>query len=264
MIVPSSPLASVLPAVRCLAGGMSCLLAIAAPTLAQTLQPNMTDADNSVLISSRAYSPPPGAQGSGGGASTGGGVRGCGGEMLALAPAFNSSGQTFSERPTFVWYLGEMPTNRLNFTLFHQGEAGETAVFSQELTATTGYQAFTLPTEAAPLQLGETYRWATTLYCEETADNAIRWIEAAITVVEPPASLPLLDTVAPMPWQKGLRFARAGYWYDALAQVYAGETADERALRQALLLDLADLAATADTDMSNRWSDRLRTVVETP
>lgn len=264
MIVSFSPPTPVLPALRYLVGGLGCVLAIATPTLAQSSPPPATDPAEALLISSRAYTPPAGSQSSGG-ASTGGGVRGCGAEMLALAPAFTSPGQTFAERPTFVWYIGEVPTDRLNFTLFHQSAAGESEVFSQDLTAAApGYQAFTLPAEAAPLQVGETYRWVTTLYCEEATNDVMRWIEADVSIVEPPASLPLLDTVAPTPWQKGLRFARAGYWYDALAQVYAGDTADARALRQALLLDVADLAETADSSSSDRWSDRLRTLVEMP
>lgn len=264
MIVSFSPLVHVLPTLRNLAGGLGCVLAIAAPALAQSSQSPAAYPAETLLMSSRAYQPPAGSQSSGG-ASTGGGVRGCGAEMLALAPAFTNPGQTFSERPTFVWYIGEVPTNRLNFTLFHQGEAGEVEVFSQDVTAgTPGYQSLTLPVDAEPLQVGETYRWTTELYCEEDSNDVMRWVAAEVTVVDPPPSLPLLDTVAPMPWQKGLRFARAGYWYDALAQVYAGETADERALRQALILDVADLAETANSSSSDRWSDRLRTLVEAP
>ncbi|NEQ42329.1 MAG: DUF928 domain-containing protein [Leptolyngbya sp. SIOISBB] len=264
MIVSFSPPTPVLPALRYLAGGLGCVLAIAAPTLAQSSSSPTTYPAEALLISSRAYTPPAGSQSSGG-ASTGGGVRGCGAEMLALAPAFTSPGQTFSERPTFVWYIGEVPTNRLNFTLFHQSAVGESEVFSQDMTAATpGYQSFTLPAEAEPLQVGETYRWVTTLYCEEASDDVMRWIEAGVTIVDPPLSLPLLDAVAPTPSQKALRFARSGYWYDALAQVYAGETADERALRQALILDVADLAETVNSSSADRWSDRLRALVETP
>lgn len=248
---------------RYVAGGVGCLLAVATPSLGQDLSqpaPSVLEA----AISSRAYIPPAGSRGSGG-ATTGGGVRGCGGEMIALAPAFNGTGQTFSTRPTFVWYLGDVPTERLRFTLFHQGPAGETEVFSQDLTAaTSGYQALTLPAAAPPLEIGETYRWETTLFCEADSDEVRRWVEAPIEIVDPPRSLALLDTVAPTPWQKGVRFAQAGYWYDALAQVYVGDTAGAQALRQDLLLDLADLAAEADTNAATRWSDRLRALVVTP
>jgi hypothetical protein len=263
MLVSPLPPIPVLPALRCVAGGVCCLLAIAAPTLAQS-SPTPPLTAETFLISSRAYDPPPGSQ-SGGGATTNGGIRGCGGEMIALAPAFHTPGQTFSEYPTFVWYLGDGFADRLEFTLFHQSPTGETEIFSQAIAVgEAGYQALTLPTTAEPLQVGETYRWQTTLYCDAENDQAIQWVAAAITLVEPPRSLALLDTVAPTPWQKGIRFARAGYWYDALAQVYAADTVDGQALRQALLLDIADLAAAADTSAANRWSDRLRNLAETP
>lgn len=171
---------------------LSLTLAPPASAVGEQSTPSLRQRDR--LISSRAYNPPAGSQGSGG-ASTGGGIRGCGEDMIALAPAFNSTGHTFAARPTFVWYLGDAPSDRLQFTLYHQGDTGETEVFSQPLTASgAGYQAFTLPAEAAPLQVGETYRWQTTLYCEEGVDAAQRWVEAQVEVVEPPRGLALLET----------------------------------------------------------------------
>ncbi|WP_204138532.1 DUF928 domain-containing protein [Halomicronema sp. CCY15110] len=264
MFVSPLPPIPIFPTLRCVAGGVGCLLAIAAPTVAQSSPSPQPLTVEALRVSSRAYTPPAGSQSSGG-ASTGGGVRGCGSDMFALAPAFQPPGQTFSEYPTFMWYLGDGFADRLEFTLFHQSPAGETEIFSQAIAVgEAGYQALTLPTTAEPLQVGETYRWQTTLYCDAENDQAIQWVAAAITIVEPPRSLALLETVAPTPWQKGIRFARAGYWYDALSQVYATDTVEGQALRQALLLDIADLAATADTSAANRWSDRLRNLAETP
>jgi|GEM_PF-3911957 len=265
MMIPSVSSRSRLAQGLCgFAGSLSLGLAWATPIAARDQTPTLPPPAEALLISSRAYNPPAGSQGSGG-ASTGGGIRGCGEDLIALAPVFDSTGQTFAVRPTFVWYLGDAPTDRLKFTLYHQSEAGETEVFSQSLTAApSGYQALTLPAEAAPLQVGETYRWRTTLYCDETSDDASRWVEARVEIVAPPRSLPLLDTVAPNPWQKGVRFAQAGYWYDALAQVYTGETSGDRTLRQDLLLDLADLTAEANNDVADRWSNRLRELVTNP
>ncbi len=264
MIMPVLRPVPTLSVLRCAAGGVSCLLVIAAPTLAQSPQTPTSLNAEAILISSRAYTPPSGAQ-SGGGASTGGGVRGCGAEMLALAPAFHTPGQTFSEYPTFVWYRDEGVAERLEFTLFQQLGETETEIFSTEVAVgDAGYQAFTLPDTVEPLIVGETYRWQTTVYCEAENDQAMQWVAAEVTIVEPPRSLALLEAVAPTPWQKGVRFARAGYWYDALAQVYADDTIDGQVLRQALLLDIADLAEDANVSAANRWSDRLRAIAETP
>lgn len=249
----------------CCLGGLSLWLAVLPSTLAAERLPTATQPSSTArLISSRAYNPPAGSQGSGG-ASTGGGIRGCGEDLIALAPGFSNMGYTFSTRPTFVWYLGDTPSDRLKFTLYHQDATGETEIFSQSLTANdAGYQAFTLPAEAEPLQVGETYRWRTTLYCEAASDAAQRWVEAPVAVVEPPRGLALLDTVAPNSWQKSVRLAQAGYWYDALAQVYTGETSGDLGLRRDLLLDLADLTAETNTDVAVRWSDRLRDLVINP
>lgn len=247
--------------IRQLGRSLSWLLVLSLPAIAQGPIAVQPTADHR-LISSRAYNPPAGSQGSGG-ASTGGGVRGCGDEeLIAIAPLFDTPGQTYATRPTFVWYLRGDSPEQIVFELYHPAAADE-VIYRQELTPTaSGYQAVALPAAAEALQPGETYRWEAIIYCDGNTNIKGRWIAAEISVVEPPRGIALLDEVAPTPEQKGIRLAQAGYWYDAIAQVYAGETAGEQRLRRDLLLDLADIADAVGTDMATRWSDRLRLVVE--
>lgn len=251
-----------------LSGGVGALLLLALPATAtfpviETAQ--QIEESLSPTAQMRAYNPPSGSRSSGNGNNTGGGVRGCGDGMIALAPSFNSIGYSFSTRPTFVWHAGFQPVmGRLEFELYHQSETGETLVAQDVIEAEfeSGYMAYTLPADVDELETGETYRWKVNLYCDRMPEQVGKWVEARIQIVEPTGAISLTQTATQPSHEIALNYAQAGFWYDALAQVYGGETSEAIDLRHDLLLDLADLTAESELSHATRWSNQVRQLVE--
>ena len=188
----------------------------------------------------RVYTPPPNARRSRED-HTGGGVRGCGEAMAAIAPRLSAIGKTASTRPTFVWYVFGDDTAQLEFHLYRYqpDNALEEILITPIGQSQSGYMAYRLPPDQAALNTGDVYLWQVVLYCDQKLAEVGSWTSAEIEIVEPPVSL-----VADMPGdslQRAKAYARSGLWYDAIAEVYDATTPEERSFRQNLLLDLADL-----------------------
>lgn len=212
-------------------------------------------------VGGRVYTPPPNSQISGE-SHTGGGVRGCGKDITALAPRLNSVGQTVSPRPTFVWYVFSEDTKPLEFHLYrHQSDGSLEAVLMNSIgQSNKGYMAYTLPQGEPDLNVGDIYLWQVVLYCDQNLEEVGRWTSADIEIVEPPANL-----AAELPdhsLQKAQAYARTGLWYDAMAEVYDATTLEEQTFRQNLLLDLADLEEQPDKEMAVDLSAQLRQIAE--
>lgn len=264
MFLNAKPLSFRVSAVGCL-GGLSLWLGLSWPSGAEVTLPGAIAAADDTLnqtLASRAYTPPPGSQ-SAGGPNTGGGVRGCGDQMVALAPQYSVVGQSFSTRPTFVWYVGNNAVETLEFALYQRDEAGTGTAqlmdIEQEIAYTpNGYVAYTLPSDGAALTVGETYTWVAAVYCDAARTQIGGLISADIEIVAPPSVMPPeMDAVA-----AAETYGAEGFWYDALAAVYAGETAEAAALRQDLLLDLADLEENTGTVFGRVLGRQLRALTE--
>ena len=193
---------------------------------------------------------------------TGGGVRGCGDDIEALAPRLNSVGQTASTNPTFVWYNFSDDGDPVEFQLYRFEPDGsfDTVAVEQFATSQQGYMAFTLPPEEAELNVGETYLWQVAIYCDQDFEEPGQYSSAEIEVVTLPpnlaAGLPS-DTFA-----KAQVYARSGLWYDAMAEVYDANASEAKAFRRDLLLDLADLEEQSDNDGAETLSTQLRAIAE--
>ncbi|MDB9527461.1 DUF928 domain-containing protein [Oscillatoria sp. CS-180] len=247
-----------------LGSGTILLLILGTPSLANSSVSQATRYSGTSLssaVKSRAYEPPPGSQISGSG--TQGGTRGCGGEMIAIAPQFSGTGQSFSSRPTFVWYMNPEPVGTLEFYLSSQADGESTLIVSEEVETQAGYIAYTLP-DGEDLTVGETYTWQAILYCDDDKTMPGKWISADITIADPPADAVQAVSGDDLTLQDAIAYAAAGYWYDALAIVYNADSLEEEQFRQDMLLDLADLEAESDNIVAARRSDRLRNLAETP
>ena len=206
------------------------------------------------------YVPPPDSEPPRG-SHTGGGSRGCGGEIAALAPRLSAIGQTASTHPTLVWYVYDADAEPLELHLYqYRADNSLKEVFIRPLgDSHPGYMAYTLPADDPDLQVGQTYVWQVVLYCDQNLEEVGQWTAADLSVVAPPASLtapPLPDD----PLQQAQRYGQAGLWYDALAAVYAGNSPELRAFRSALLLNLADLEAPLATATEPDLSQQLREI----
>ena len=119
---------------------------------------------------------------------TGGGVRGCGDDLAALAPRLNDVGQTVSTRPTFVWYGFGDDADPLEFHLYrYQSDGSVKAVLIDPIgPSNEGYMAYTFPPNEPELTVGDTYLWQVVLYCDQNLEEIGRWTSADIEIVAPP------------------------------------------------------------------------------
>ncbi|MEO0987347.1 MAG: DUF928 domain-containing protein [Cyanobacteria bacterium J06639_14] len=189
---------------------------------------------------SRAYTPPSDSRRSGED-HTGGGVRGCGEDVVALAPRLDFVGQSVSTRPTFVWYVFSDDGEPLEFHLYrYQADGSKEVVLINPIgPSEQGYMAYTLPPDQPDLGTGETYLWQVVAYCDENLEDTGAWTSADIEIVAPPANLATELPEAPL--EKAQAYAGYGFWYEAMAAVYDAATPETQDFRQNLLLDLADL-----------------------
>lgn len=205
---------------------------------------------------------------------TGGGIRGCSSDVVALAPRLKLNGQSASTRPTFTWYTFSDEAVVLEFQLYrYQTEAAvgaddaldsgndlafvTSAVLNQDAE---GYVAYTLPPDEPELTVGATYVWQVVVYCGENFDQVGKWTSAEIEVVEVPSDLAaatLADTGRSV---QAEWYGAAGLWYDAIAAVQDAETPEEISVRQALLLDLADLEEQSQQATAASVGARLREI----
>ena len=193
------------------------LLLIAPPSLAgrntQLSKPNISGA-------LKGYTPPRNGKRPSR-SHTGGSVRGCGDEIVAIAPRFNTIGQTASTNPTFVWYNYSPDNDPVEFQLYRvlpDGSLDANEVLIKQFdTSEQGYQTFTLPAQEASLTVGETYMWQVVLYCDADFENPGHYSSAELEVVELPTEV--TSALAESPSQRAQVYADASLWYDALAEV---------------------------------------------
>ncbi|MBW4666747.1 MAG: DUF928 domain-containing protein [Cyanomargarita calcarea GSE-NOS-MK-12-04C] len=113
------------------------------------------------------------------------GSRGCGTDMskpvtlvsskqlTALVPIYSGSqlvfGTTIAERPRFFFYVPYSSAS--TYGEFVLEEAQNQTIYKTLLTETPGVVNISLPSKAAPLEIGKQYRWYFNIYCKK--DNQI-------------------------------------------------------------------------------------------
>ena len=156
--------------------------------------------------------------------TTGGGSRGCEFEheekpptssqqqkLTALVPS-NGWGLTISDRPTFWFYVAYSRQLPGKFVL--QDEAQRT-IYQTPLTVTgtPGVVSVSLPSTAAPLEIGKRYHWSFNIYCP--SEEVPVYVEGLIQRVEPnPTLSSQLENANQQ--QRVALYADKGFWYDAL------------------------------------------------
>ncbi|MCC3411430.1 MAG: DUF928 domain-containing protein [Microcoleus sp. PH2017_29_MFU_D_A] len=80
---------------------------------------------------------------------------------------------------------------------------------------------------------------------------------AEIQVVQPAESLQTQLAAAPTPQQRIDLYAKAGLWYDAIAEA---RKASETSQNQAAVLELLDSLANSEAQPLKDWSDRLKQI----
>lgn len=249
-----------------LVGGTLSLLLLSLPVLADYTPTGISrpgDRARTTAGGTRAYVPPADSRRPGEN-HTGGGVRGCGDDIAAIAPRLNAIGQTATGHPTFVWYNFSDDGDPVEFQLYRSKADGsfDTVVVEQIPESQPGYMAYTLPAETEALEVGETYLWQVVLYCDRSFEEVGQYSSAEVEVVNLPAELATelpADSLG-----RAQAYAQAGLWYEAIAEVYAAPTPETHAFRRNLLMDLADFEAqpASETATEGDLSAQLRQIAE--
>ncbi len=208
--------------------------------------------DNKQVASSRQeplYRPP--QRGAPGG-RIGGGTRGPSAPLpllWALVP--DHVGLSTEAQPQLVWYLSEVTTYPLEFTIIEG--TGITPIIEQRLSSPTepGIQIIRLADFDLNLEKGKTYQWFVSLVSDSEHRSTDIITGGMIQVGDVPASLGENAKNA-NPVVAARLWAQAGFWYDAMGIISTGiknnpSDAEMHDLR-ASLLEEVELATPAQVD----------------
>ncbi|MEA5571478.1 DUF928 domain-containing protein [Calothrix sp. UHCC 0171] len=167
--------------------------------------------------------PPPPNRGEPTGRAQGGAGRGC--EPTALVPLTKSPngnflwGLTVSDRPQFWFSLPRQLTTKDAVEFVFTDNLGK-VVYKTKLKNTTtpqGIVNFAIPQEIPPLQIGKTYNWSFSVYCDfqivEDKPGNVRGSIQRIAV-NPTLKNQLASSKSPI--NQAIIYAKNGIWFDAL------------------------------------------------
>ncbi|NEQ25527.1 MAG: DUF928 domain-containing protein, partial [Microcoleus sp. SIO2G3] len=94
--------------------------------------------------------------------------------LIALVPIYSKSekvfGATIAEHPSF-WFYVPYSSDFAYGEFVLEDEAQNQTIYKTSLTGAPGVISLSLPTKAAPLEIGRQYRWYFNIYCKK--DNQI-------------------------------------------------------------------------------------------
>ncbi|WP_334833224.1 DUF928 domain-containing protein [Nostoc sp.] len=157
------------------------------------------------------------------------GSRGCGQDinqpltssqkrLTALVPVYSNSelvfGEAIAEHPTFLFYVPYV-SGFASGEFVLEDEAENQTIYKTSLMGTPGVVSLSLPSKAAPLEIGKRYRWYFNIYC-----NKDKQILANVEgYVKREQLNPTLKTQLEKatPSQRVTLYGSNGIWYDALS-----------------------------------------------
>ncbi|GAP94105.1 membrane protein related to metalloendopeptidase [Leptolyngbya sp. NIES-2104] len=178
--------------------------------------------------------PTPPSQGSPDGRQQGGASRGdCRSfeQLTALVPSTQGKvwGKTISDRPSFWFYLPSELTEKtpIEFTLQDENDQ---YIYNTRFSAAktkSGLIRLTVPATAKPLEVGKSYTWTFSVYCDPTKPSSSVFVQGSIQRVTLDQSLKnrLANQVA---FQQVQLYAENGIWFEAfdgLAELYRKDRA---------------------------------------
>ncbi|BAY62551.1 hypothetical protein NIES22_26250 [Calothrix brevissima NIES-22] len=200
---------------------------IATQAQAQVNSASLTQKPTQSLLISQAFKPPQrgSAPPSAGGATRGSSYCVQKNQLLtALLPKENI-GLTFSERPSFFWYVPKDTVKTAQFSILVEGD--ENSIEDDVVYETTlnvpdkpGIMKFTLPETSTPLKVGKRYHWYLTLVCDRQNPAKNPNLEGWVERVQPEAKLSKALEQADLRKRPAL-YADAGIWHEAITSLVA-------------------------------------------
>ncbi|AFZ26621.1 protein of unknown function (DUF928) [Cylindrospermum stagnale PCC 7417] len=197
-----------------------CFLAFSLPLFSQAAQVQAQSVPTTKTWQiSQAFKPPQreAPPASAGGASRGTSCVKGNKAFTPLIPA-NKLGLTFSERPTFFWYVPPSPVKTAQLLVLD--DSGKNVFYETSLTLPdkTGIISYTLPDNTPALEVGKTYRWYLTLVCDDQDSSSNPRVDGWVKRTQPELTLSealLKSNLQQLP----TLYADAGIWHEALTSL---------------------------------------------
>ncbi|AKG20881.1 DUF928 domain-containing protein [Calothrix sp. 336/3] len=180
----------------------------------------------------------------------GGAGRGC--EPTALAPTIESNqgkylwGLTVASHPRFWFSLPRKITTKDAIAFVLEDEAGKEVykTMVQKSQIPQGIVSFSLPTKVPALQVGKSYRWSFSVYCDyQTVEDKPGTVTGKIQRVAVSSKIQNQLKNAKTPLMQAKIYAQNGIWFDAVTT-----------------LGLAKMQGKKDKAITSGWSELLTQV----
>lgn len=186
----------------------------------------------------------------------GSGSRGCEQSLESSTPTLlvpvNHVGLTISGRPTFFWYLSNIPSVPVKFKLVEPGVPE--AIYEQQIeNPQVGMNQLRIPQNLPELVPGHQYRWTVSLICNPNKPSKNVLAQAWMKRIPESPALKQEVAAAKSDFARAQVYANSSLWYDTLAAMSAARTAnpnDQQLLKDLLsLLDQVGLSQTTKQEL---------------
>ncbi|HHP7230511.1 MAG TPA: DUF928 domain-containing protein [Xenococcaceae cyanobacterium] len=202
------------------------------------------------------------------------------GSLTALAP-YAHVGRSASTNPTLTWYVPDPEPYPIKFTLYEldltdNSQNKATKIYEVELKNPSGIMTHSLPTEQVNLIPERDYMWQVTVICNRARPSENIMVGSQIKIVEADPNIATqISAISESDLQSSSEadrvakadiYAKAGFWYDAIAEV-ATAKGDPQADDYTVKL-ISQLAAMEDRDSdssdvknTNSHSENLKQII---
>jgi hypothetical protein len=156
---------------------------------------------------------------------------------------------TIAAHPKFFVYIPQTSAQKAEFIISDNNE-NEIVKEKFALTGTPGVIAFSLPSNATPLEVGKTYKWSLEILCEAGNINDPAsvdrnpFVQGEVERIQPPATLVNIGKVAPS--ERPDLYAQSQVWYESISSLAELQYANPQDLR--LKKDWEDLLKSVNLD----------------
>lgn len=138
--------------------------------------------------------------------------------LTALSPT-TKPGLTLAERPTFLVYVPKTSAKNAEFSLRSRMGQGVYRTMVA-LTTTPNLISITLPAQAPPLTVGQTYTWSFAIICNPNDRLNDRFVTGTVQrIALDPTRLRQIQQASPK--EQVMLYQKADVWYDALALCFS-------------------------------------------
>ena len=142
--------------------------------------------------------------------------------LTALVPKQNYQALTVASHPTF-WFYIPFPAQNFHSLKFRLETADGYQVTVKPKNEKPGIVSFTLPATEKQLEIGQEYKWALFLYCQDPEQKSSRpvtfFVSSSIKRITPSKQLENELKAATTEPAKSAVYARNGIWYEALTLI---------------------------------------------